>query len=118
MQDYSFPVSHKLCCSEEFDAVFQGRDHVVSHPSFLFLAKGNERGFNRLGMVIGKKSVQRAVDRNRIKRKLRESFRRLPAKADGVDIVILARPGVRKEEQLFVKVNRLFHELLEKVSET
>ena len=50
----------------------------------------------RLGLAISSRNVPRAVDRNRIKRSARESFRehreRLPAR----DLVILARPGAAK----------------------
>ena len=46
----------------------------------------------RLGISIGKKKVKRAVDRNRIKRLVREAFRlekaHIPA---GVDFVIVPR---------------------------
>jgi ribonuclease P protein component len=72
----------------DFEAALKrGRRH-----SERWLSANNE-GHARLGLAIAKKSVPLATQRNRIKRKIRESFRvhmhRLPA----LDIVILARPG-------------------------
>ncbi|MBT4162928.1 MAG: ribonuclease P protein component [Gammaproteobacteria bacterium] len=118
MPDYSFPTSRRLCSSEEFDTVFQDREYVVRHACFLFLAKINEQGFNRLGLVIAKKNVHLAVDRNRIKRKVREAFRQMPVIGDGVDIVVLARPGVRTEKQVSRTIDNLFQDLVRKVSES
>jgi ribonuclease P protein component len=42
----------------------------------------------RLGMVIGKRAVRRAVDRNRAKRVLRETFRTRRSELPCVDIVV------------------------------
>ncbi len=41
-----------------------------------------------------KKSVKLAVERNRIKRQIRESFRHNQTILNGVDIVIVARRGI------------------------
>lgn len=55
------------------------------------LAKSNKGKTSRLGMVVAKKHVRSAVQRNRIKRLIREAFR------NGVhitaDVVILAQKG-------------------------
>ena len=42
----------------------------------------------RLGLVIGKRAVRRAVDRNRVKRVLRETFRIRRLELPCVDIVV------------------------------
>jgi ribonuclease P protein component len=42
----------------------------------------------RLGLVIGKRAVRRAVDRNRAKRVLRETFRIRRRELASVDIVV------------------------------
>ena len=89
----TFPLSHRLLNSEEFDAVFDQKDYSVSNKSLLVLASKNSLGFNRLGLIVGKKSLPRAVDRNKVKRQLREAFRRLEPM--GMDIVVLVRPGIR-----------------------
>jgi ribonuclease P protein component len=52
----------------------------------------NNLGFNRTGFVIPKKAVRLAVDRNRIRRLLKESFRTMAHEIEpGFDIVVFVR---------------------------
>lgn len=85
----------RLSRSAEFDRVFrQGRSHA-NRLLVLHAFPRAEEGEPRLGLSVSRK-VGNAVDRNRVKRLLREAFKeeagRLPA---GHDIVIVARPDVR-----------------------
>ena len=58
----------------------------------------------RLGLVVAKKNVRLAVDRNRFKRLVRESFRRRQHLLEGIDIIVLARRGVvRQSNREFFK---------------
>ena len=100
---HQFPASHRLMQSCEFDAVFRESDLRVNHTSILVLAKRNTQGFNRLGMVVSKKNAPRAVDRNRIKRQIREAFRLSPAGKDGLDVVVLSRPGAARADAMSMK---------------
>ena len=45
----------------------------------------------RLGLAISKRVSKRAVDRNRIKRLVRESFRRARTQMPAIDLVVMAR---------------------------
>ncbi|HFC54480.1 MAG TPA: ribonuclease P protein component, partial [Gammaproteobacteria bacterium] len=47
-----------------------------SDGSFTVLARANELGYPRLGLAIARKQLSTAVARNRVKRAVRESFRR------------------------------------------
>jgi ribonuclease P protein component len=51
----------------------------------------NELGHARLGLAISKRVSKRAVERNRIKRLLRESFRRVRAQLPPIDLMVMAR---------------------------
>jgi ribonuclease P protein component len=51
----------------------------------------NDLGHARLGLAVSRK-VGGAVVRNRVKRRLREAFRRLRPELGGVDLVVLASP--------------------------
>lgn len=96
-----YPSSHRLLRSEDYDLVFSENEFKHRNSSLLFLAKANQQGFNRLGVVVSKKNVPLAVDRNSIKRQIRECFRRLPGDRDsGRDVVVLVRPAARTADNL------------------
>jgi ribonuclease P protein component len=59
---------------------------------FTVLARPSGRPVARLGLTVSRRTAKRAVDRNRIKRLARESFRQHPTLAHW-DFVVLARPG-------------------------
>lgn len=64
----------------------------------MLLARNNDLDHPRLGLVIGKKSVKLSVERNRLKRLMRESFRLHQDDLVGWDIVIVARKGLGEIE--------------------
>ncbi|MCP4514913.1 MAG: ribonuclease P protein component [Delftia sp.] len=51
----------------------------------------NGLGEARLGLAISKRVSKRAVERNRIKRLLRESFRRVRHQLPPMDLLVMAR---------------------------
>ena len=67
------------------------------------LAKDNEGAEPRLGLAVAKKQVRLAVDRNRIKRVIRDSFRCHRQLLVGLDLVVLARKNTAgmSNDQLF-----------------
>jgi len=74
----------------DFDNVFQqGQRSADRHFTILF--KPNTLSHPRLGFAISKQKVRLAVGRNRLRRLVRESFRRQGASLPPVDLVVLAR---------------------------
>ena len=64
----------------------------------------NNLGFNRTGFVIPKKAVRLAVDRNRIRRLLKESFRTMPHEIEpGYDIVVSVNRAPDINSMIFVQ---------------
>lgn len=92
---YRFEKNRRLLKKSEYDCVFSQANKIVT-SDFIVLYRNNTIGHARLGLALSKKKIAKAHDRNRVKRTLRESFRiqSLPA----VDIIVLARHGVAKEQ--------------------
>lgn len=87
---HRFPKSRRLLAARDYQRVFEGA--VKSSDRYLtVLARANEVEVPRLGLAISKRQVRRAVDRNRLKRLARESFREHQQSLCGLDVVVLAR---------------------------
>lgn len=86
-----FPRHLRLLKAGEFDAVFKQNLHRVSNRELLLLARPNGLDHPRLGLVVAKRQVRRSVDRNRLKRVLRETFRQQQHALGSHDIVALVR---------------------------
>jgi len=68
----------------------------------------------RLGLAISKQVSRRAVERNRLKRLVRESFRRVRHRLPAVDVVVMARAQAAGMEgaQLLAQIDELWGKLL------
>ena len=87
--DYRLTKVKRLLTPGDYQRVFKNPVKFFQ-PGLLFLCNKNSLGYSRLGMAVSKKNLPKAVDRNRIKRLIREAFRqRLSHK--GVDVVVLTR---------------------------
>ncbi|WP_177344925.1 ribonuclease P protein component [Pseudomonas sp. PA15(2017)] len=89
-----FGREKRLLTPRQFKAVFDSPSGKAPGKSVLLLARNNELDHSRLGLVIGKKSVKLSVERNRLKRQIRESFRLNQDNLVGWDIVVVARKGL------------------------
>lgn len=93
MPNSAFPREARLLASEDYDRVFK-KPVRVSAQGMLILACKNDQDCARLGLVVPKKILKRAVWRNRVKRLVRESFRNTRESLPNIDLVFLARPGI------------------------
>lgn len=96
MNQYPYPRELRLLTPADFQHVFNSPPVKAVSQEFTLLAKPNQRAHPRLGITVGKKKVRRAVDRNQIKRIIRESYRLQQHKLAGFDIIVIAKPGVAK----------------------
>ena len=94
MAGFVFPRGSRLLNAGDYRTVFNGAKLKVSDRDLLILATPNQLPYPRLGLVIAKKNVRLAVQRNRVKRIIRESFRLQQSTLPNVDIVVLARKGL------------------------
>jgi len=81
----------KLLTAENYQFVF-AKAQRFGNRSFTILARPNGLKHARLGLAISKKNAKRAVDRNRIKRHIRESFRLNQHELPCVDIIAMNKP--------------------------
>ena len=108
----------RLSRSAEFDRVYrEGRSHAGRHlVLYSFPREADDDATPRLGLSVGRK-VGGAVERNKVKRLLREAFwqseGRLPA---GHDFVVVARSDAAEfaEREGLTGVKAELDELLEK----
>lgn len=91
---FAFPKSLRLLEAAHYKQVFDDAPFRASHQHFLILARSNHLGVGRLGLVIAKKHLRLAVERNRFKRLIRESFRINQAAFAGLDVIVLSRKGL------------------------
>ena len=90
---FAFPRSSRLLTPRDYSEVFSDVQLRVPHKHFLILAKPNALGHARVGLVFSKKNLKHAVQRNRVKRLVRETFRHQPD-LPPLDIIVLSRHGL------------------------
>jgi ribonuclease P protein component len=83
----------RLVNKADFDRVFADNQRART-DYVMVMARPNQVGYPRLGMVIAKRLLARAVDRNRVKRCVRESFRAVFPELPACDFVVrlIAKP--------------------------
>ncbi len=88
----TFPKKERLCGKTGIEKLLaEGRHGSVSGLRFIYL-RDNGLGFNRIMVSVPKKLFKRAVKRNLLKRRIRESWRRRKHEmnaAAGTDILFI-----------------------------
>ena len=94
MHRLTFPAQRRLRRKSEFDAAY-ARGRRFGDGFFAVTASSNDKHGARLGMAVAVRTAGNAVERNRIRRIVRESFRLHQHTLPAVDLVVSARPKAR-----------------------
>jgi ribonuclease P protein component len=108
---FSYPKKQRLIDSDSTAHVFKkGKRIQMLGVSCYHMA--NQSGFARLGVIAAKKQIPSAVDRNRLRRIARESFRLAPLPA--VDIVLFMHRSVLRlsKTELRETLDQLWEKLI------
>ena len=108
-----FARASRLLRKKQFDEVLRAASVRAGRGPLRLSARYNELEMARLGLIVGKRMLPRAVDRNRAKRMIRESFRQADA-LPAMDIVV--RVTVPAARVTLADADRLFGALAEIVA--
>lgn len=88
---FSYLRKYRLASKREVQSVFAAKPKKISRNYLLVLYVPNQLDYARLGIIVGKQHLRLAVDRNRVRRLIRESFRHERLKLKGLDLIVMIR---------------------------
>lgn len=107
-----FQRHQRVSKKEDFERIF-AKGRKIKQKFLTIRALDNHLDYPRLGIIIPKAVVQKSVNRNRIRRIIRESFRAQQSHLKSLDIVVLVHSQcVPANKQLLRKeIENLWHPL-------
>ncbi len=113
MVTYKFNRESRLLTPDHFQAVFKNPTRFGSKHFTLLITKNTENQ-NRLGLAIAKKRVKLAVQRNRVKRLVRESFRLNQHRLPNIDLVVMVKSGIDEldNKQINEQIDKIWQKIM------
>ncbi len=71
----SFGKEEKLCSEKDIDLVYKTGISFLSHPIVIYHLRKEEIPFSKVMVSVSKRKFKKAVDRNLLKRRMREAYR-------------------------------------------
>lgn len=108
----TLPRTARLSGGAQFTGAFERR---IGGQRFQILARPNRiDGIARLGIIVGRRTAPRAVDRARARRIIREAFRSIRTRLGSVDVVVRVKLVVSAEikDQAREEIKSLFSRVL------
>lgn len=91
-----FTAAHRLLRENGFDHVVRAESLSDRQFKIFFVRNGKKNA--RLGIIVGKKTLPGAADRNRVKRVIRDAFRQHCIKQCKLDLVVMLRRSNPQED--------------------
>lgn len=113
VENLSFRPRHRLLTQQDYSAVFEQVELRISKGPYLLLCRKNQLDQPRLGLVVRKKFLKRAVDRNMLKRLARENFRLRQHRLANLDVIFMNRGSSdqKTEAEIASLVSEIFESL-------
>lgn len=118
MNAFHFTKKQRILTKQDYQNVFTKAEFRSGTKRVLLLARCNVLDSGRIGLVIPKKHLRRAVDRNVVKRIARDTFRHRQADFIGLDIIVLVKGKFESDDlkaQTRHELDLLWSQLLSKV---
>jgi len=96
-------VKRSIPSSKGFNEAFSNPDKKVSTKHFMLLLKESDLGYARIGVAVRKKDIKLAVQRNRIRRKIKGSFWSNISKLKAADHVVFVKKNITEDSAVIKK---------------
>jgi ribonuclease P protein component len=113
LASFKFIRQAKIVKTDDFSSVFNLRKRIAGQH-LVMRYRLNEASMPRLGLIVSKKTAKLAVQRNYMRRVLRELFRLNQQHLPEVDLVVQVQKTFEKPE--FMLIKQEFESLLLKLS--
>jgi len=109
-EQFCFRRNSRLTTAREFSPVFKS-NLKIGNSLMTLLVSNHTSKQPRLGFAIAKKQVKRAVDRNKLKRIFRESFRQSQTELPNKDFVIMVKHKIifQSNQKIFELMQNNWH---------
>jgi ribonuclease P protein component len=118
--NHTFGRGKRLLNKHDYAHVFNQAQYKSSAGNFLLLAQPSLTSSSRLGLVVAKKHIKKAVGRNNVKRHARELFRQQKASTLPLDMVLLSRTGAGQldSSEIRQQLDRAFKKIIAQASQS
>lgn len=112
MAEFRLPKQAKLVKTDDFSSVFNLRKRIANQYLVLRYRPSDNIG-PRLGLIVAKKTAKLAVQRNYMRRVLRELFRLNQHQLPTVDLIIQVQKVFTRSD--FLEIKQAFEALCKKL---
>ena len=111
--NFSYPPSRRLKKPADFKRVYQNKQWGGTQH-FTYNVRACASGQTKFGVTVSKKVSKNAVDRNRIKRQIKEFLRLHQHQLNSAELVVTAKPGCAKadDQQRYSSLEQLWEKIL------
>jgi ribonuclease P protein component len=106
-----FTVAYRLLRADGFEHVVHAENVTGKFYKIFFVRNGKKN--SRLGIIASKRIIPGAVQRNRVKRMIKESFRQHSIKFQQIDLVVMVR-GIDTKASQSEELKSLFSRIEDK----